>query len=623
MRRSFHIILLLICCIMPLMVKAQPYMGTNNRMEVDEIKGCAPFEFTVTHPSCLAGNCSARFRDINTNALLKDTTFTSGDKLKLKTPGQVKLEIITSFSGNNDDIILTAIANVKPSYEVYACQSGSVQVKITDMQYDHYKINGAGAEATRDAGDPPFAYTFPLPQPATTIIRVRGVNDNMADNCADSSKTVPVGSIPAININQVTVTNSSAVLLDHNANEAVQYRLMASTNNATSFQFVRTIYDPPVNTETVSSILPDNNYYCFRMDIFSPCNSAVIGSSNVVCSINFDATAQNNYNALSWTTGSAATNFSLTRDGAGIALSTTDANVTCNVPYTYQLTANFGTATSISLQKTVTATSTNKPDEVSNISSIVEGEQVVLNWQQPAGYTSSGYTIRKTVGPNTGPIGNPAGLSFTDNNYIPQACYTIQYDDACGNTSDISAPACPIVLTHTLQEDNTITLTWTPYSGWDQGVGQYEIYQDGSLLTTSTANTLTIPNDIEQQVHTYTIVAVPAEVTDPAITPSSSNVVEIIKAPNLYYPTAFVPGSALAENRRFKVFSQFTASFEFKIFNRWGELMFYTTDLSSDGWDGTYKGNPMPEGTYVFTAKITDFAGRTFDRAGTIVLLRK
>jgi gliding motility-associated-like protein len=51
--------------------------------------------------------------------------------------------------------------------------------------------------------------------------------------------------------------------------------------------------------------------------------------------------------------------------------------------------------------------------------------------------------------------------------------------------------------------------------------------------------------------------------------------------------------------------------------------MFYTTDLSSDGWDGTYKGNPMPEGTYVFTAKITDFAGRTFDRSGTIVLLRK
>ena len=59
-----------------------------------------------------------------------------------------------------------------------------------------------------------------------------------------------------------------------------------------------------------------------------------------------------------------------------------------------------------------------------------------------------------------------------------------------------------------------------------------------------------------------------------------------------------------------------------QIFNRWGELMFYTDNLA-EGWDGRYKGTLMPEGTYVFRATITDQAERSFERSGTLVLLRK
>ena len=62
--------------------------------------------------------------------------------------------------------------------------------------------------------------------------------------------------------------------------------------------------------------------------------------------------------------------------------------------------------------------------------------------------------------------------------------------------------------------------------------------------------------------------------------------------------------------------------FEMKIFNRWGEQLYGSSDISN-GWDGTYKGNDMPEGTYAFVADITDFAGRDFTRSGSVVLLRK
>ena len=35
------------------------------------------------------------------------------------------------------------------------------------------------------------------------------------------------------------------------------------------------------------------------------------------------------------------------------------------------------------------------------------------------------------------------------------------------------------------------------------------------------------------------------------------------------------------------------------IFNRWGELIFETTDLNK-GWDGTYNGIVVQEGVYVW-----------------------
>jgi gliding motility-associated-like protein len=60
-----------------------------------------------------------------------------------------------------------------------------------------------------------------------------------------------------------------------------------------------------------------------------------------------------------------------------------------------------------------------------------------------------------------------------------------------------------------------------------------------------------------------------------------------------------------------------------KIFNRWGEMMYTTDDLTGAGWDGTYKGTLMPEATYVFKANITDLLGRNIERSGSFFLIRK
>ncbi|MBK9731980.1 MAG: choice-of-anchor L domain-containing protein [Chitinophagaceae bacterium] len=59
----------------------------------------------------------------------------------------------------------------------------------------------------------------------------------------------------------------------------------------------------------------------------------------------------------------------------------------------------------------------------------------------------------------------------------------------------------------------------------------------------------------------------------------------------------------------------------FYIFNRWGELVFETTDLAK-GWDGKLKNEPQEVGVYVYSVDGTDIKGLTIQKHGSVTLLR-
>lgn len=60
---------------------------------------------------------------------------------------------------------------------------------------------------------------------------------------------------------------------------------------------------------------------------------------------------------------------------------------------------------------------------------------------------------------------------------------------------------------------------------------------------------------------------------------------------------------------------------DFKIFDRWGELVFETTDQSV-GWDGTFKGEKLDPDVYVYHLRVTCFDGQENLIKGNITLLR-
>lgn len=99
----------------------------------------------------------------------------------------------------------------------------------------------------------------------------------------------------------------------------------------------------------------------------------------------------------------------------------------------------------------------------------------------------------------------------------------------------------------------------------------------------------------------------------------------------LYVPNAFTPnGDNL--NERFVVKHGEDCElleYSIKIFDRWGRLIFESESArSSESWDGTFDGDPVKQGVYMFriTAKIrtvqSNDKAEIVNRQGSLVLIR-
>ncbi|MDN3668961.1 gliding motility-associated C-terminal domain-containing protein [Echinicola jeungdonensis] len=64
------------------------------------------------------------------------------------------------------------------------------------------------------------------------------------------------------------------------------------------------------------------------------------------------------------------------------------------------------------------------------------------------------------------------------------------------------------------------------------------------------------------------------------------------------------------------------SSFEMYIFNTWGELLFSSKGMDSQGWDGIYQGEIMPEGNYVYKISYADLDNKVVQKSGMLTLIK-
>jgi gliding motility-associated-like protein len=88
---------------------------------------------------------------------------------------------------------------------------------------------------------------------------------------------------------------------------------------------------------------------------------------------------------------------------------------------------------------------------------------------------------------------------------------------------------------------------------------------------------------------------------------------------DIIIPNAFTPNGD-AVNETFLVAGSETSEFRIEIFNRWGEMIFSSTDRAT-GWDGSYKGHQAQEGFYNYIVDYTIGTSERFKK-GSIYLFR-
>ncbi len=103
---------------------------------------------------------------------------------------------------------------------------------------------------------------------------------------------------------------------------------------------------------------------------------------------------------------------------------------------------------------------------------------------------------------------------------------------------------------------------------------------------------------------------------------SDSVIVKVSTESLLDLPNAFSPGSGTSVNDLLQLKKRGIVTLNsWKMFNRWGELVFSTEDIDA-GWDGRYNGKPQPLGVYVYFLEATTSAGKKFYKQGNVTLIR-
>jgi len=129
-----------------------------------------------------------------------------------------------------------------------------------------------------------------------------------------------------------------------------------------------------------------------------------------------------------------------------------------------------------------------------------------------------------------------------------------------------------------LNSSNTLYYVWQP--------------NDGSLSNNNINNPIATPS----VTTTYTVTGM--DYYGCKVTRTVTVIVD--STADEFIPTAFTPnGDGLNDVFRL-IGSKFHTMVEFRVYNRWGQQVFYT-DTREKGWDGTFNGQPAPMGVYHYT----------------------
>lgn len=215
-------------------------------------------------------------------------------------------------------------------------------------------------------------------------------------------------------------------------------------------------------------------------------------------------------------------------------------------------------------------------------------------------YTSPGtYNVYLTVTTGNGCTSSNAGSPLVISaNPFPVASFSV-------NSNNLDLPYDPLICTN--HSTGAVSYSWS--------------FGDGGT------STLTNPQHMYNTVGTFPVELIatsPLGCADTAYNDVNTNT-------DVTFPTAFTPNPdgpggggydiGSLTNDVFFAYVSGVVEFKMQIFDRWGELIFESTDIRQ-GWDGYYRGKLCQQDVYIWKAYIKLNNGKIFNKAGDVTLIR-
>lgn len=396
--------------------------------------------------------------------------------------------------------------------------------------------------------------------PATVsvaIIATPGLIVNSPTICAGQSATLSVSGASSYTWN----TGSNLSTMTVSPASSLSYSIAGTTTNnctANATATVTVVNYPTIHNSSVSGV---------------SCNGLSNGS------ITINATGATTFN---WSPP-VSTTYSATGLPAGVYSTTLSAGPSCDVVNTYTI------AEPAALVATASATNTSCG---------------LCNGMANAGATGGTGAYQYSWSP-----GNQSIKTITN---LCSNLYTLTVRDA--NNCEVSSP---------------LDIKNSPVFKASIQASATEIYEGEAVgIVAGTGNAFAwSPSTFLNCSSCYSVVAKPlqdisycVEVTNANGCKDTACIDIVIKCGDVFVPNAFSPNQD-GYNDELKVYGNCIEELMFRIYDRWGELVFESADPSNT-WDGNFKGEHLNSGVFVYQLVATLSGGKNVTKKGNITILK-
>ncbi len=610
---------------------------------------CLPFNIKLKDQS---QNITKRDWHLNDSLISNKAT----DDIEIKQPGTNNLILIVSNQFNCTDTVKNVfIAHTPPKFALISpkfCLDQTSKILIDNessspMATWTWELNGKMIHESNNSAM--NEYDVVIGTPGLNKLSLIGVDVN--DCVSESSIEYNVTSfedIPWGTIRRVTANESNDLIIEWdvvNPENLSRSKIIDGNGSIVHEELVNKSQQILINMVDVSK--PN----CYTMSYINDCGVEGPGGNNH-CAVILNVEKGRPFTlSLSWTHyqgWDSIESYRIMRSENGMDytdIGFVDGNTNefvdtslCHKTYRYFVVAIYQNLESESNR------STNSPDfqyneipiDMESVS--VENQGIAIKWQPSSFEKVTKYIINKWDSSGSNQLGSFAVSPSTLNIYDEKVDvnkrnyrYTVRSEDHCSNLSIKGLAGRSILLSGNYIDQASI-LNWTSYEKWRDGVKRY-------VIQLKTQNGFEEIGEVDGNSLNYTDVEIHDEALgeycyriiahsfDEGII-SISNEICINGASIVWIPNAFSPNEDDL-NSVFKPTTQFVnlvndgtyQTYEFKIYNRWGEEIFETNSVYA-GWDGSYHSAPCPSETYMYLIRVKGLDNVLYNQKGLVRLMR-